>query len=63
MHSRQHKRFNNNSGSNSDKPSANQKSCAGFLKIAPNFETNKILAKKKNVIVKCSARQGNVGSN
>jgi hypothetical protein len=57
MHSRQHKRFNNNSGSNSDKPSANQKSCAGFLKIAPNFETTKILAKKK-VIVKCSARQG-----
>jgi hypothetical protein len=50
MHSRQHKRFNNNSGSNSDKPSANQKSCAGFLKIAPNFETNKILAKKKMLL-------------
>jgi hypothetical protein len=39
MHTRQHKRFNNNSGSsNSDKPCANQKPCAGFLKIAPNFE-------------------------
>jgi hypothetical protein len=58
MHSRQHKRFNNNSGSNSDKPSANQKSCAGFLKIAPNFETTKILAKKKSYCeVLCKARK------